>query len=451
MRRNLLIFLTLFSISLVSLIAFDQVSAGVPGDPDTWEVGWPDLPGMPSPTQSTWPADEKLTLGYVITYIFTFALLIVGVVALLMLIISAVQYMASSAFPGGKVAALERIRGIGLGLLLLMGAYLLLSTINPELLIFGLDEAEMPEMIGALGSITLYIEAQPVDCVGNPATCCNASPDPVAMPGIEPDRELHLYSDPNLQDNPGWNDEATHFTVSPKLIARICSDRNYGNCTVYLDEAETCRDTTVEGFTPGAPAGVSSVTGLGTTESTRLILFEDTNQGGEAQVYSSDALACRTVAGAFTGDSYCLFRELGPPPPEDPPPQIYETILCRDKNWNNCSDEIGPGATSLTCANRPSITSFCIYERNPVFCVGALLTENNVNYDFVPYTQINCKNLTTTFNPPDEAIMVGDDCAVRVNDGVNCEGDFETAEGDDGQSPSLGGTGVSSMGGALRY
>lgn len=441
MRKNFLISGIVILIFLVPFIASKQVFAGVPGDPSTWEVGLPDLPGMPSFTETTWPAGEKLTLGYVITYIFTFALLIVGVVALLMLIVSAVRYMMSSAFPAGKVAALEQIKNIGLGLLLIMGAYLLLNTINPELLIFGLEEADMPGMISALGSITLYIEQDLVTCPPGPVTpdCCSETDD----------RTEELYNDGNLNDNPGWNDQTTHFQISEGLIARICTDAGYGSCTIYIGDG-SCMEASAEGFAPGAPTGISAVKGEGIAEYTRLILFDDADQEGDSQVFS-EGIQCRPVTGDFTGNSYCLYRELGtvPPPPD---PQIYQTILCRERNWNNCLNEINPGAGALTCANigGTGIASMCVYKENPITCIGALINEGG-DYDFVPYTQLTCKNLSIPGAAMAQSIMVGDGCAVTTKNQADCEGTTDTNEGDDGLTQNCLNPTVSAIGGIFKY
>ena len=105
-----------------------------------WEVGWPEIPG------TEFVVGDKCPIGgcppdglpEFIAYLFTFALVAAGMVALLMLVLGAVQYVASAAMPGARVAARSRMTSAVLGLLLLFGSYVLLNTINPELVMPGL-------------------------------------------------------------------------------------------------------------------------------------------------------------------------------------------------------------------------------------------------------------------------------------------------------------------------
>jgi len=392
MKKQVFI-LVILAIFVASFIVLNRASAGIPGDPTTWEVGWPDLPNMMSPTNSAWPADQKLTLGYIITYIFTFALLIVGIVALLMLVINAVRYMTSTAVPEAKVNAIGKIRNIGLGVLLLMGAYIFLSTINPELLLFGLEEAEMPGLISAFGSITLYLDLNCVDTA----------------------TQIDLYADKRLDDNPGWNDQTVSFKITNGLIARICSNIDYTGCEVYMGgdptgpvdaDGNSCFNAGAEGFTPANPLGISSVKGEGTIDSIRLILFEDANCERGSQVFT-DAIPCKDAGGQqWTGDSYWLLQDTISSPQKD-----YETVLCNSRDWNDCSNEIRPGSAN-TCRNRANIRSVCIYEENsPEICIGAFVI-NNGTRDFVPYLHTSCKNLTADTDV--HVRFVGANCRVTL-------------------------------------
>ena len=72
-------------------------------------------------------------------------------VALLMLVLGAVQYVASAAMPSTRVAARGRMTNAVLGLLLLFGTYVILNTINPELVMPGLG------LSGTMGTENLTI------------------------------------------------------------------------------------------------------------------------------------------------------------------------------------------------------------------------------------------------------------------------------------------------------
>ena len=130
-----------------------------------WEVGWPEIPGTEFVIGDKCPVGgcPPDSLPLFIAYLFTFALIAAGMVALLMLVLGAVQYTASAAIPSTRVAARGRMTNAVLGLLLLFGTYVILNTINPELVMPGLGlsgtigaedltipAASMPQLIGVI-------------------------------------------------------------------------------------------------------------------------------------------------------------------------------------------------------------------------------------------------------------------------------------------------------------
>jgi len=80
------------------------------------------------------PQEEGITLPHLIKYIFLFALGVVGIVGLLAIIIGAFGYLTAVGNPQKATAAKDKIISALLGLLLLLGSYLLLNIINPDLL-----------------------------------------------------------------------------------------------------------------------------------------------------------------------------------------------------------------------------------------------------------------------------------------------------------------------------
>jgi hypothetical protein len=67
--------------------------------------------------------------------------------------LGAVQYVASAAMPSARVAAMSRMTSAIIGLLLLFGNYVILNTINPELIMPGLGPS------GTMGSEILTMPA----------------------------------------------------------------------------------------------------------------------------------------------------------------------------------------------------------------------------------------------------------------------------------------------------
>ena len=67
---------------------------------------------------------------------FQLAILLGGLTAVIILIFGGIGYMVSEVSPSGKAKAKKRIIGAIWGLLILLGSYLLLNTINPQLVNF---------------------------------------------------------------------------------------------------------------------------------------------------------------------------------------------------------------------------------------------------------------------------------------------------------------------------
>lgn len=119
----------LFLIILLTLILF-STAASVQAARTI--IAYPRLPGAPVPTEG---------VPQFIKYIFVFSLGIVGIVGLIAIIIAAFQYVTSVGNPQKAAEAKDRIFSALLGILLLLGSYLILNTINPDLLKLKVAEA----------------------------------------------------------------------------------------------------------------------------------------------------------------------------------------------------------------------------------------------------------------------------------------------------------------------
>ncbi len=95
------------------------------------EVEYPEIEGF-KPEQATTPVTEYFK------YIFNFLIWISGLIALVVLIYAGFQYFTSAGSPERINDAKSRIGAALLGLLILFGSYLILITINPDLIVFHL-------------------------------------------------------------------------------------------------------------------------------------------------------------------------------------------------------------------------------------------------------------------------------------------------------------------------
>jgi hypothetical protein len=97
------------------------------------EIGYPTMGGQQLGKQSTFPDYVK--------YIFNFAIAISGVIAFVVLIFNGFKYLTSAGETGAMNDAKNKITGAFIGIIMLLGSYLLLTTINPGLAILSLQPA----------------------------------------------------------------------------------------------------------------------------------------------------------------------------------------------------------------------------------------------------------------------------------------------------------------------
>lgn len=110
------------------------------------EITYPEIPGLNRPTT------VKALLPEYIKYIFGFALIIAGLIAFGSLIYGGVRYLTSAGSPSALGDAKDQISSAILGLVVLLCSYLILTTVNPQLV--GLTLVRQPTTKG----IVLYNE-----------------------------------------------------------------------------------------------------------------------------------------------------------------------------------------------------------------------------------------------------------------------------------------------------
>jgi len=98
-------------------------------------VDYPDIPYA-----QTTPETEDTPIPEYFQYIYYFFLISAGALAVLIVVVGGVQYLLSAGNPGKMQDAKERIVSALLGLLLLVGSYGILYSINPRLILFDVEE-----------------------------------------------------------------------------------------------------------------------------------------------------------------------------------------------------------------------------------------------------------------------------------------------------------------------
>ena len=96
---------------------------------------YPELSGATRPGEAE-PGDA---LPQFIKYVFIFSLSIVGIIGLAAIVIAAFGYLTAVGNPQKAADAKDKILSALLGIILLLGSFLLLRTINPDLLRLGVE------------------------------------------------------------------------------------------------------------------------------------------------------------------------------------------------------------------------------------------------------------------------------------------------------------------------
>jgi len=115
-NKKFIIFLIILGVFCIGQVVFAKELA----------VGWP-----PSPFGTK--LDEKSEIPAFIGYLYEWGISIGGLAVFIALLIAGFQYLSSIGNPATMREAKDRIISALLGLVLLLGSYLILNTINPQL------------------------------------------------------------------------------------------------------------------------------------------------------------------------------------------------------------------------------------------------------------------------------------------------------------------------------
>lgn len=152
-------FFLFFSIIIILLSSFSINPASVFAQ-RRLEVDYPEIEG-------TKPEEVTTSIPDYVKYIFNFALWISGFIALAVLIYAGFIYFTSTGNPEKLKDAKDRIVYAFLGLVILFGSYLLLISINPDLVVFRLKT--LAPIISKLPPGVLACKTQPKTKSGDDA------------------------------------------------------------------------------------------------------------------------------------------------------------------------------------------------------------------------------------------------------------------------------------------
>jgi hypothetical protein len=222
-----------------TIIIFIIISVFLPFDTQAkeLELKYPTLPGGLELT-------DKTTVPELIEYLFSFLIFTAGIIAFGAIVAAGFMFITSGANPGLRAEAQKRLRNVFLGLLILFSSYLLLRTINPELVdlklledtnltskfaekeVTGDDDSDIDYDTLRYGGVVIYEDAE-------------LAQDKSSSAGAW---ETVLQDIPNF--NNSWIDDGTdygNFTSvgGSKTISAI---KILGKCTVQLYKDATYPD-----------------------------------------------------------------------------------------------------------------------------------------------------------------------------------------------------------------
>ena len=195
------------------------------------EIHYPEVSGAETPTTT------KTFLPAYIEYIFTWAIIIAGLLAFFALVYGGILYLTSAGNPSKMSDAREQIIAGFLGLIILLSSFLILNTIDPQLVIL-----EKPKLDKAIGGIYACVES---NCIDDPK---NPYDDKVIITQTHiPNISKWLPKDENKEDQ---SLNCIEFISNTRnLTVNIYSEMNYGGTKIACEKDEECICSVFDGNT----------------------------------------------------------------------------------------------------------------------------------------------------------------------------------------------------------
>jgi len=170
------------------------------------EINYPVIPGALPPLE-----DISNFLDFA-KYIFNFAIILAGLFAFIMIIFGGVRFLISAGNPSSIKEAKDQILSAILGLVILLSAWIILTTINPQLVILKYLEGS--------SSTTTDPELINLDCSEEVAGCLYPKKNYEGVPVV-----INLGSESFLS-----GDEFRSIKINPGGVILLISDNDYRIC-----------------------------------------------------------------------------------------------------------------------------------------------------------------------------------------------------------------------------
>ena len=273
--KNKRIFL-LLSIFVIILFAFEVFAL---------ETVWPRAPLGTILTDSSSIVD-------VVRYFYEWGIVLGGIAAFISLVIAGIEYMASAGMPARIADAKDRMTSAVVGLILLLGIYLILNAINPELTVLRIPSFGVPTT--TLGGISGY----------GPGSCASSTVyDNVRFGGhsyeIMPDECVDLWNTPLDKETLWW------WIIPTAQKPSVKSAEISGQCTLRLFAEDPQGDCSDAEFLPvvGKEPDISKF-GFGTAFNRAMLYTGCTDYASQSDCEEN---GCHWCAGdCIAGDCFAV-------------------------------------------------------------------------------------------------------------------------------------------------
>jgi hypothetical protein len=190
-----------------------------------------EYPGLGVPGVET-PTTTRTVLTEFVRYVFTLAIALAGLLAFGALIYGGIRYLTSAGDPTKMSDGKNQAMAGFLGLIILLSSYLILNTIDPQLVL-----KETPAIESLEKGIYAYVKA---GCVDDPE---DSFDDPVSISQASPDLSIVL---PRKANGIPQSLQCIKFrSGKEELTVKVCSGTNFGEpCTPYEGEVGEIKNVT---------------------------------------------------------------------------------------------------------------------------------------------------------------------------------------------------------------
>ena len=222
------------------------------------ETSWPTSPLGTNLTDET-------TLPEMVKYFYEWGIFIGGIITFIALIAAGIEYLTAAGSPARLADARNRVISALIGLILLLGSFLILNTINPALTILSVPKVELPSAIFVpviLYSGANYSGASTTlgvgECLDLTTTELNGT---VGSAKINGAYSLNLYNatdtncsgvpkrslqtdQPNITDTYGSANVESSVSVIVKECEKVTlyTQPNYGGKSLEIIKGEGCKN-----------------------------------------------------------------------------------------------------------------------------------------------------------------------------------------------------------------